>query len=215
MTVSNCIFYLLQARFHKSFRLLSQSFIKAGVHRNVMPWREPSFFLGQILVRSSLFLRRWNLHDNSRQFWLCVGRFVFYISRKYLIFSGSISDGSGVDIFGQDFWVKSLPKVEFSWVIVPSGRTSWVKLSSNVNHSTRSWFRKKGLDWHGPSAKDVWSSLEALVSILHRNPWRLSSSWLISANSSVVLLGHSNGGQGTWYLASHFPDRVIAGRKCC
>ncbi|KAF8803609.1 hypothetical protein BYT27DRAFT_7109472 [Phlegmacium glaucopus] len=100
--------------------------------------------------------------------------------------------GAGVDIFGQDFWVKSLPKAEFSWVVVPTGRTSW------------------GLDWHGPSAKDVWSTLEALVSILHRNSWRLSSSWLISANSSVVLVGHSNGGQGTWYLASHYPDRVVA-----
>jgi pimeloyl-ACP methyl ester carboxylesterase len=27
----------------------------------------------------------------------------------------------------------------------------------------------------------------------------------------VVLLGHSNGGQGVWYLAERYPDRVIAG----
>jgi pimeloyl-ACP methyl ester carboxylesterase len=28
----------------------------------------------------------------------------------------------------------------------------------------------------------------------------------------VVLLGHSNGGQGVWYLAERYPDRVIAGQ---
>jgi pimeloyl-ACP methyl ester carboxylesterase len=85
----------------------------------------------------------------------------------------------------------------------------------NHSHGTVNWFRKQGLDWHGPSVKDVWSTLEALVSILHKNSWRLSSCWLISANSSVVVVGHSNGGQGAWYLASHFPDRVVAGTECC
>jgi pimeloyl-ACP methyl ester carboxylesterase len=26
-------------------------------------------------------------------------------------------------------------------------------------------------------------------------------------------MGHSNGGQGSWYLSSRFPDRVIAGHS--
>jgi hypothetical protein len=25
--------------------------------------------------------------------------------------------------------------------------------------------------------------------------------------------GHSNGGQGVWHLAVHYPDRIIAGKK--
>lgn len=31
------------------------------------------------------------------------------------------------------------------------------------------------------------------------------------SNLRVLILGHSNGGQGTWYMASRFPDRVVAG----
>ena len=27
----------------------------------------------------------------------------------------------------------------------------------------------------------------------------------------LVITGHSNGGQGAWWMMSHFPDRVIAG----
>lgn len=26
-----------------------------------------------------------------------------------------------------------------------------------------------------------------------------------------IYIGHSNGGQGAWYLATHFPDKAIAG----
>lgn len=27
----------------------------------------------------------------------------------------------------------------------------------------------------------------------------------------IVVIGHSNGGQGTWYLISRWPDRVLGG----
>ena len=59
--------------------------------------------------------------------WYCIS-----CKYHYLISSGFITDGAGVDIFGQDFWVKSLPKTEFSWVIVPTGRTSWVEKLSSI-----------------------------------------------------------------------------------
>ncbi|KAH8108461.1 hypothetical protein DFH11DRAFT_1632998 [Phellopilus nigrolimitatus] len=42
-----------------------------------------------------------------------------------------------------------------------------------------------GLDWHGPSAFEAWATV-------------------------ILLLGHSNGGQGVWHLAVHYPDRVRA-----
>ena len=67
----------------------------------------------------------------------------------------------------------------------------------------------KGLDWHGPSARDAFSSVDALASILNRHkPWH---PWKFDVGCPVLLLGHSNGGQGSWYIAARFPDRVIAG----
>lgn len=68
---------------------------------------------------------------------------------------------------------------------------------------------RKGLDWHGPSAEDAWASLDALTSILGRNPaWH---PWKLKRGTKAVVLGHSNGGHGAWYLASRYPDRVLGG----
>jgi len=87
-----------------------------------------------------------------------------------------------------DFWSDSLPRNKYSWVVVPSGRTSW------------------GLDWHGPSANDAWSTVDALASISKRDDkWHS----LCVNPRKVIILGHSNGGQGAWYLASRYPDRVL------
>ncbi|OCH95283.1 hypothetical protein OBBRIDRAFT_720837 [Obba rivulosa] len=98
--------------------------------------------------------------------------------------------GAGVDIFELPFWIQALPRQGRSWIIVPTGRTPW------------------GLDWHGPSAQDAWSSVEALHIILkNRESWH---PWAIAENTRVLVVGHSNGGQGTWYLASRYPDKVIA-----
>ena len=71
----------------------------------------------------------------------------------------------------------------------------------------------QGLDWHGPSANDAWSSLEALVIILEKAETHLAESYKIPPGCKVILIGHSNGGQGTWYMASRYPDRVLAGEE--
>ncbi|ESK87531.1 transmembrane protein [Moniliophthora roreri MCA 2997] len=98
--------------------------------------------------------------------------------------------GAGVDVVGQTFWSDALPQKDHSWILMPTGRTSW------------------GLDWHGPSTQDAWASLDALVSIVASNSaWNL---WKIDPTLRAVVLGHSNGGQGAWYLASRYPDRVLA-----
>ncbi|KAF9036995.1 hypothetical protein BDZ89DRAFT_1061691 [Hymenopellis radicata] len=98
--------------------------------------------------------------------------------------------GAGVDIVTATFWADSLPRNPHSWFVLPSGRTSW------------------GLDWHGPSAQDAWSSVDALSSILEHNS--VFDPWKFPMNSPVILLGHSNGGQGAWYSAARYPDRVVA-----
>jgi len=59
-----------------------------------------------------------------------------------------------------------------------------------------------------PSAKDVFDSVNALSSILIKHP-----DWSPNAppvNMPVVAIRHSNGGQGVWYLASRYPDLVLA-----
>ncbi|KAG6874319.1 hypothetical protein C0995_001544 [Termitomyces sp. Mi166 len=65
----------------------------------------------------------------------------------------------------------------------------------------------QGLDWHGPSAQDAWATIDSLFAILQGNTnWKR---WEIDSEARVILMGHSNGGQGAWYLASRYPDRVV------
>ncbi|KAI6117595.1 hypothetical protein EDD16DRAFT_1520024 [Pisolithus croceorrhizus] len=84
--------------------------------------------------------------------------------------------GAGVDILTQPWWANSLPRQKHAWIVIPQGRTEW------------------GLDWHGPSAADAFSAVTALSRILFHGPlkWR---DWGFNANTRVVLVGHSNGGQ--------------------
>lgn len=79
------------------------------------------------------------------------------------------------------------------------------RLMDCVSHK----LRLQGLDWHGPSAQEAWSSVEALHSILdRRDEW---CEWGFTSQSKVLLMGHSNGGQGAWYLAARNPDRIVGG----
>ncbi|KAI0028355.1 hypothetical protein K488DRAFT_89825 [Vararia minispora EC-137] len=98
--------------------------------------------------------------------------------------------GAGVDALSQPFWPDALPALERSWIVMPTGRTSW------------------GFDWRGQSAEDAWSTVSALRKILaSRSEW---FGWRLPEDEKVVLIGHSNGGQGTWYFMSRWPDRVLA-----
>ncbi|KAH9925275.1 uncharacterized protein B0H18DRAFT_1170833 [Fomitopsis serialis] len=99
-------------------------------------------------------------------------------------------DGAGVDILSMPFWIQAIPRQKHSWVVTPTGRTAW------------------GLDWHGPSAMDAWGSVDALGAILKsRDAWR---GYELADDTRVLLLGHSNGGQGAWWNAARYPDRVAA-----
>ncbi|KAJ4488323.1 hypothetical protein J3R30DRAFT_3696095 [Lentinula aciculospora] len=110
--------------------------------------------------------------------------------------------GAGVDIFAptplESFWAQSLPRQKRSWVVIPSGRTSW------------------GLDWHGPSAQDAWRVLDAVTAILQHskstiwggNKWGIPST-TPGGKPKAIVMGHSNGGQGAWHIAERFPDRVL------
>ena len=75
-------------------------------------------------------------------------------------------------------------------------------------------FTVQGLDWHGPSARDVWESLDALTALLEKRVYGFPRFWEIARHTQVLMMGHSNGGQGKWYLSSRYPDRILGGRKC-
>nr|POE53316.1 putative secreted protein [Quercus suber] len=76
-----------------------------------------------------------------------------------------------------------------AWVLFPSGVTDW-----------------SGDDWHQWGLADVEAAVAAIPDWIERNQWTGPGvdvdRWLVG--------GHSNGGQGTWYLATHRPDKVIA-----
>ncbi|KXN90500.1 hypothetical protein AN958_04172 [Leucoagaricus sp. SymC.cos] len=106
--------------------------------------------------------------------------------------------GAGVDTIKQTFWAKALPTSNLSWTVIPSGRTSW--RAAWINLLT-------GLDWHGPSVQDAWNCVDALAAILKKSAvWRDTA---FKAGTPVVIVGHSNGGQGTWYIGLRYPDRIL------
>ncbi|GFF89514.1 hypothetical protein IFM53868_05862 [Aspergillus udagawae] len=76
-----------------------------------------------------------------------------------------------------------------AWILFPSGVTPW-----------------SGDDWHTWGAGDI----EAAVSAIPR--WMDSTGWdMVSVSQEEwIVVGHSNGGQGAWFLATHYPDKVIA-----
>lgn len=61
-------------------------------------------------------------------------------------------------------------------------------------------------DWHTWGMADVLASIDALAM------WQTDVAWRGPRvdTDQFLISGHSNGGQGTWYLASHHPDRVLA-----
>ncbi|KAG8780893.1 hypothetical protein FRC15_009190 [Serendipita sp. 397] len=96
--------------------------------------------------------------------------------------------GAGVEA-ESTFWTGSIRAQNSSWIIFPTGRTSW------------------GFDWHGPSSVYAWGALDAFRETLAgQREWKHCS----IGDPRVLLIGHSNGGQGVWYHASRFPDRTIA-----
>jgi pimeloyl-ACP methyl ester carboxylesterase len=86
--------------------------------------------------------------------------------------------GAGVDL-AMPFWSDSIPRQKHSWIVLPTGGTSW------------------GYDWKGPSIPDV---LAAIAALRGRE----------EIGEGLVVMGHSNGGQGSTYLASRYPDLIRA-----
>ncbi|RDW93214.1 uncharacterized protein DSM5745_00536 [Aspergillus mulundensis] len=76
-----------------------------------------------------------------------------------------------------------------AWMLFPSGVTSW-----------------SGDDWHIWGVGDIKAAVKAIPNWMKAVGWSgpgaLVDDWMV--------IGHSNGGQGVWYLITHYPDNVFA-----
>ncbi|OJD10151.1 hypothetical protein AJ78_08720 [Emergomyces pasteurianus Ep9510] len=76
-----------------------------------------------------------------------------------------------------------------AWMLFSTGVTPW-----------------SGDDWHTWGAADIEAAVAAIPNWMEAVGWECLGvaleNWLVS--------GHSNGGQGAWFLLTHQPDRVIA-----
>ena len=76
-----------------------------------------------------------------------------------------------------------------AWVLFPTGVTPW-----------------SGDDWHNWGLTNVEEAIASIPRWMEQVDWKGPGvdvdKWLVS--------GHSNGGQGAWYVLTHRPDKVIA-----
>ncbi|KAG0312763.1 hypothetical protein BGZ99_009275 [Dissophora globulifera] len=101
--------------------------------------------------------------------------------------------GAGVEVAQSPFWLSEYQQRERTWIVLPTGRTPW------------------GYDWHGASIKNVFSAIQSLAESLPGVP-EISRSvpGMVPDPERLFMAGHSNGGQGAWYMVTHFPDLAIA-----
>jgi pimeloyl-ACP methyl ester carboxylesterase len=76
-----------------------------------------------------------------------------------------------------------------AWVLFPTGVTAW-----------------SGDDWHNWGFQDVEAAIEAIPAWIEKVGWTGPG---VDVDRWIVV-GHSNGGQGTWYALTHRPDKIIA-----
>ncbi|GAQ09020.1 hypothetical protein ALT_6341 [Aspergillus lentulus] len=76
-----------------------------------------------------------------------------------------------------------------AWILSPSGVTPW-----------------SGDDWHTWGAGDVEAAVNAIPRWIHSTGWDM----VRVSQEEWIVVGHSNGGQGAWFLATHYSDKVIA-----
>ncbi|PLB43097.1 hypothetical protein P170DRAFT_451196 [Aspergillus steynii IBT 23096] len=76
-----------------------------------------------------------------------------------------------------------------AWMLFPSGVTSW-----------------SGDDWHEWGSSDIKAAIDAVPQWIRNLHWEGPN----LSHANWVVTGHSNGGQGAWHLATHYPDNVIA-----
>ncbi|ORX54950.1 alpha/beta-hydrolase [Hesseltinella vesiculosa] len=132
--------------------------------------------------------------------------------------------GAGVDA-GSSFWTNAIAQQEHAWVVFPTGRTAW-------GYDWHGASMKNAFQ-----ALDGLEKAVALLTATVEGTPSEDSDWIVGKTTQtarcgdpqpfnflvdrgdfisvgdrhkLIYLGHSNGGQGAWHLATHFPDQAIA-----
>lgn len=92
--------------------------------------------------------------------------------------------GAGVDVEGESMR-RALRRQKRSWIVFPTGITPW------------------GLDWQQ-------ASFHSWRNVLFEQEWYKPLTYT-RPSERYFLIGHSNGGQGTWYGLTHLSDRFVGG----
>lgn len=97
--------------------------------------------------------------------------------------------GAGVDVDGPlaRHMFDDVPVLP-AWIVTPAGMTPW-----------------SGDDWH------TWGFADVQAAMCGLQEWINTTNWdgLGLTTDKLLVAGHSNGGQGTWYFATHQPDKVL------
>ncbi|OAP57732.1 hypothetical protein AYL99_08470 [Fonsecaea erecta] len=75
-----------------------------------------------------------------------------------------------------------------AWILTPAGMSTW-----------------SGDDWHTWGIADAQSAVAAIAEWINSTVWKGPGVYI----EKLLVAGHSNGGQGTWYFTSHQPDRLL------
>lgn len=98
--------------------------------------------------------------------------------------------GAGLEADSQQVrhMLDAVPELN-AWVLFPTGMSPW-----------------SGDDWH------VWGFADVIAAVSAIPDWIKNMNWMgpgVDIEKWVVT-GHSNGGQGAWFISTHQPDKVIA-----
>ena len=98
--------------------------------------------------------------------------------------------GAGVDVRFKGVQ-RGLVAQETSWIIQPMGRTPW------------------GYDWQTLSHTSASTAIHAFSTHLYGLGGEARRVAAPIDSDKIMVTGHSNGGQGVYHYASHWPDKVI------
>ncbi|KAL9541721.1 hypothetical protein MBANPS3_008961 [Mucor bainieri] len=119
--------------------------------------------------------------------------------------------GAGVET-DSSFWIDSIPAQKHCWIVFPTGRTPCTR---NVFKSLEGLAEiQELLPPHFECMDFATGGDWVTVSAPHETTRTLKAQddrdWNIGSLDKLIVMGHSNGGQGVWHLAVHFPDKIIA-----
>ncbi|CAD6906247.1 unnamed protein product [Tilletia controversa] len=115
--------------------------------------------------------------------------------------------GAGVNAL-DPAWTSAMPRQDHIWTVLPTGGTAWGfdwQLSSSVHARAAVHALSKGAAIFYPGVSPsphLWDS---------RVPIAPGGAVRVFEPTKLIVVGHSNGGQGAWHYMTKHPNEVLAG----